>query len=480
MLSPKYTFKFSDINAITPVDVWDHRLGTHSFLHVRLDDTQLSNVFNHPIPPHIVDLVDLGITIFTADRVAHRHNDVVHRIEIVLPVRCPDVLSREAFRHQLSDLLCWYTGDDWSFDFESRRSTGREVELQPRLLKDATSWFPDAVALWSGGLDSLAGLYARLVGSMNISFFLFGVVNNPLIRGTQRQIADELSSYFPGRVRLSQIAVQTSVDGRLTANRRPRSRGVVFLLLGAAFAYLQGQRILNVFENGIGALNLPFRRSEVGLDHARSVHPQSLLYASNLISWLINERFSVSNPFLFCTKGQLCQELARSRLVDLAFRTVSCDSRHRQKDCPVQCGYCSSCLLRRQALSIYGDDKTLYVVPNHRISRTGEDTHLLAMLWQVDKLRTIFASVDWWQRLVAEYPTLVETVECIAQCEGTSVGVVKQKLHDLYIRYTDEWSIVRPIVGRGLLDGPVRYVSENVGGDRREETDLWSTISFNL
>ncbi len=480
MLSPKYTFKFSDINAITPVNVWDHHSGAHGFLHVSLDDTQLNNVFVHPIPPHIVDLVDLGIAIFTADRVAHRHNDVIYRIEIVLPVRCPDVLSREEFRDQLSDLLYWYTGDDWSFDFESRKSAGREMELQRRLLKDAASSFPDAVALWSGGLDSLAGLYARLVSSINTCFFLFGLVNNPLIRGTQRQIADELNSYFPGRVRLSQIVVRTSADGRFTANRRPRSRGVVFLLLGAAFAYLQGQRILNVFENGIGALNLPFRRSEVGLDHARSVHPQSLLYASNLVSYLINERFSVSNPFLFYTKGQLCQELARSRLADLAFRTVSCDSRHRQKDCPAQCGYCSSCLLRRQALSIYGDDKTLYVVPNDRISRTGEDTHLLAMLSQVDRLCTIFASVDWWQRLVTEYPTLVETVECIAHCERTSVEAVKQKLHDLYNRYTHEWSIVRPIVGRGLLDGTVSYISENVEGDRREETDLWSTISFNL
>lgn len=218
----------------------------------------------------------------------------------------------------------------------------------------------------------------------------------------------------------------------------------------------------------------------MGLDHARSVHPQSLLYASNLISWLINERFSIRNPFLFYTKRQLCQELARSRLVDLAFRTVSCDSRHRQKDCPVQCGYCSSCLLRRQALSIYADDRTLYVVPDHRMSRSGEDTHLLAMLWQVDKLRTIFASVDWWQHLVAEYPTLVETVGCIAHCEEVSVAAVKQELHDLYTRYIDEWSIVRPIVGRGLLDGPVRYISEKTGRDRREETDLWSTMSFNL
>lgn len=159
MLSPKYTFKFSDINAITPVDVWDHHSGTQGFLHVSLDDRQLSNVFAHPIPPHIVDLVDLGIAIFTADRVAHRHNDAVHRIEIVLPVRCLDVFSREPFRHQLSDLLYWYT-DDWSFDFKSRRSAGREVEMQRRLLKDDASWVPDAVALWSGGLDSLAGLYA--------------------------------------------------------------------------------------------------------------------------------------------------------------------------------------------------------------------------------------------------------------------------------------------------------------------------------
>src|SRR5678816_1680692 len=31
----------------------------------------------------------------------------------------------------------------------------------------------------------------------------------------------------------------------------------------------------------IGAINLPFRASEVGLDHTRSAHPLSLLYMSN-------------------------------------------------------------------------------------------------------------------------------------------------------------------------------------------------------
>jgi hypothetical protein len=130
----------------------------------------------------------------------------------------------------------------------------------------------------------------------------------------------------------------------------------VFTLLGSACAYLMGQKVLNLYENGIGAINLPYRKSAIGLDHTRSVHPLTLLSVSNLVSELIGEKFTIRNPFLFRTKAEMCQQLAEDERYDLPALTVSCDSPHRKQ--PIQCGYCSSCILRKQALAASGIDRS--------------------------------------------------------------------------------------------------------------------------
>ena len=77
------------------------------------------------------------------------------------------------------------------------------------------------------------------------------------------------------------------------------------MLLGSAYSYLRGHRVLHVYENGIGAINLPYRKSAVGLDHSRSVHPETLRRVGLLMTELIDENFKVRNPFLFHTKAEM-------------------------------------------------------------------------------------------------------------------------------------------------------------------------------
>ena len=88
-------------------------------------------------------------------------------------------------------------------------------------------------------------------------------------------------------------------------------------MLGAACAYLMGQKVLYLYENGIGAINLPYRESAVGLDHSRSVHPLTLLMVSDVISELLGQEFEVKNPFLFWTKAEMCKALATYGREDL-------------------------------------------------------------------------------------------------------------------------------------------------------------------
>jgi Queuosine biosynthesis protein QueC len=215
-----------------------------------------------------------------------------------------------------------------------------------------------------------------------------------------------------------------------------------------------GQRVLCVYENGIGAINLPYRASAVGLDHSRSVHPLTLLMVSDVISEILGEKFQVKNPFLFWTKTEMCRALAEDKRSDLSSLTMSCDSRHRQK--PIQCGYCSSCLLRRQSLTASKlEDKTRYVVLHGQRPPKNPTLHLSHMLEQVKTLRSLLGRSDSpnirWKALTQKFPALDDIVDQSADTENLQPADMQIRLIRLYQNYVTEWDTVESQIAIGLL-----------------------------
>jgi hypothetical protein len=160
---------------------------------------------------------------------------------------------------------------------------------------------------------------------------LFGTGSSDQVYNRQGKVAQTVQSIFPSRCTLFRVPIRFHDSGMQLKNKLSRSRGVVFTLIGAACAYLMGQRVLCVYENGIGAINLPYRASAVGLDHSRSVHPLTLLMVSDVVSELLGEEFRVKNPFLLWTKAKMCKALAEDARNHLPPLTMSCDSPHRQQ-----------------------------------------------------------------------------------------------------------------------------------------------------
>jgi hypothetical protein len=255
---------------------------------------------------------------------------------------------------------------------------------------------------------------------------------------------------FRGRLKLIQLPI------RLEKKKAPvvsdsRARGFVFLLLGAICALQEKQHTLYIHENGIGAINLPFRECEVGLDHSRSVHPLSLLRMSTFLGEILGQPFSFENPFLLTTKAQMCQRLLQEK-PEIAFETMSCDSWHRRR--PSQCGYCSSCLLRRQAIAVSGiEERTSYqiLVSKERKRQKTDGAHLRAMLAQVDMLREIQQARDAWSVMIKHYPILQEMVEKMQAGSSAEQEILKQQLLHLYQEYVAEWDQVSPLIRQGLL-----------------------------
>ncbi|MDY6804535.1 MAG: hypothetical protein SXA11_12110 [Cyanobacteriota bacterium] len=276
-----YTFNFEPIsNSKGSVRFVDRSKGDERVIGLTVDDQELSNRVLPNFPPIVADIVDLAVAIYACDRLANQKFTQQRCLEVTLPVRHPELLGKSSVQSKLTELLDWTTGSQWSFDFKMRNAPGRWVEQQlllPMPPQDCE------VTLWSGGLDSLAGLYTRLRDYPEKSFLLFGTGSNNIIYDRQKSLAEAVWSIFPSR--LNQLRTRLDFDGSKSQqkNRFSRARGIVFMLLGLACAYLMDRRELYLYENGIGAINLPYRASAIGLDHSRSVHPLTLLMVSEFV-----------------------------------------------------------------------------------------------------------------------------------------------------------------------------------------------------
>jgi hypothetical protein len=448
-----YRYTFEGLRKTpTRVHVVSRPARTSFTAQVSVDDSQFLYRRHSAMSPLLADLIDIGTAVHVADRASTmKRQEWVQRIHVDLPLRCREVFTAASVYEPLRDALHFFSGDNWSFDFLQREELGRHAEMQ------MTIEYPShavEVSLWSGGLDSLAGLYNRMIADKETEHTIFGAGANLYIQKVQRDVASAMQGEFPGRIKLEQVPFQFVKAKRLSLNKSPRLRGFIFLLFGAVCACLEGQDMLFIYENGVGAINLPFRRSAIGLDHSRAVYPISLCYMADLLTAVLGTPFRFHNPFLFWTKAQMCEALVRDNKIHLINTTITCD--RRPHDEIVQCGKCSSCLLRRQALAFLGVQEQVYHISRARSEgkalKSEDGMYLRAMYDQIDTLRICLANDNPWDCLAREYQNLPTIVRWFASREGIPSQVLRDQLVQLYRNYVDEWHAdVCETLGRDLL-----------------------------
>jgi len=426
----------------------DKPSGQKSSFAVDLDDVEL--LFSgEPISSIVADILDLALAVYAADRLSVRDGEAQVLIDITLPVRNPRWLKRAEILASLHEVLHWYTEDNWQFHFVEHKGLRRIAEQQIAFPCGFSPDIPVEVALFSGGLDSLAGFCTRFIQQPNIQYILLGTGGNNQKFELQRRVFTKTTALLKPNAQLIQIPIGVNNSTDLSKNVVQRTRGFVFTLIAAMCASVAGAKSLYIYENGIGAINLPFRTSEVGLDHSRAVHPLSLVKMGNLTSLLLDTEFHFENPFLFWTKAQMCEVFRKEGWSSLIFETVSCDSMHREV--PSQCGYCSSCLLRRQAIEASDiTDCTRYVLQNRDVrTKINDSLHLRAMLDQVKTFKQLLSSENPWYDLAWEFTDLASIVD---QLSFALAEDPIQKFISLYTAYITEWERVLPSLGRGLLE----------------------------
>ena len=443
-----YTFVFEPIqNQSTQVTLLTHLEDKRDYFTVSINDNALSINGLSTVPSISADLLDLAIAIHAVDRLIKRHTETTLSFRVELPIRNFDVFTRSDVCNLLTKVLEWYTSDRWYFEFSKREVLGRYVEVQSQLPWRSLPVRNIEVALWSGGLDSLSGLYNRLLTNLETHHILVGTGSNSYVLKRQKQIADVINQSFSSRTSLIQIPYHWHNTPLPKKNFNQRSRGLVFILIGAACGYHMGCNSMFIYENGVGAINLPYSKGQVGSDQAKSVHPLSLLHISELLSSILKSPFQVSNPYWLWTKAQMVESLITAGGKDLIPLSSSCDRIHRLEEGITQCGVCTSCLLRRQSISALGvDDSTPY--DNECINKNG--SHLGAMQYQVNRIRKLLRQADPWVSLSGEYHDLDDIVDQISLCTNQKTSDLRRQIVQLYSKYVDEWKVFEEYIEKTL------------------------------
>ena len=422
---------------------------------------QLSRRFNEALPVSAADLLDLSLAVYAADRSSLRDfkkaNTGQRCINVRVGLRNPDLWRSPEADDHLGELLHWLSGDVWSFQFEYRKAAQTPAKSERFLFKEPLDP-PVSVSLFSGGLDSLAGLACRSTEDLDGTYVLVSGYTNNRLWSKQHLQVQHIKSAFedlsPGSdTRIQHVAVDFGMrpPRRCHEEKGQRTRALVFLTLGVTAALLAGADTLWVYENGVGALNLPFNETQLGVDNYRGVHPRTLMMFETLAELILGREIRVRNPFLFHTKAEMCRSLLPSRFEGAIKETISCDSFPMRVKAPTShCGYCTSCVLRQQALHSAGvgpcEPAAAYkhdVLTNRAALNRDQVYGVEAMSGQVHRLEQALASNDPWRSLTASFPELARTSAELER-EGLDSVQASARFVRLFQTYVCEWRHFMP------------------------------------
>ena len=416
--------------------------------HYQVNDEPGAKSLGAALEPLHADLVDVSVAVYMADRIARRSsNPDLWRREFVLrlPVRCPGQWRRLDVLEALGSYLTFLTQDKFEFEFFQRLGEGRASESQ-QFLPFSADGAPLSVGLFSGGLDSFVGTAASISANREQHFVCVSSSPNQRQEALQKkQLAALRDALMP--LSLTGVRIQTihKDSFEVKEEQSRRTRGFLFLSLGAASALAIHCHRLHVFENGVGAMNLPYERVPSTVANSRAVHPRALLLFAKLVRLLTESDFMVDNPCVCQTKAEMCLHPSIQTLRRSVCDTFSCDGfpvRHRQAP---QCGVCTSCILRRLALfqAGIGDiDRSSYVFD--LLSRTGTVNPsrlrgLSAMDWQVERLERALNQYSGWQGLVIEFPEIREACTALMEARNEPDSIILSKLVRLFSKHCSEW-----------------------------------------
>jgi len=241
-----------------------------------------------------------------------------------------------------------------------------------QLLRDVAAELPEAdmeelyealVSLYSGGLDSSSGLAIRAAaqpGRMIVPVTVRHQMQKAkLIRdhfsllmdcGILKQ--DDFNPFQAGAfIRNTRIKQDHQAGFREITHR---CRPLLFMSVAGLVANSCSAPEVEVFESGVGSINLPLVGGAADYGTTRSTHPAFLRLLSALVSHVKGASVKYVLPFADKTKAEMVGMLKAMGLEELARNSVSCILHPLKRRGWQQCGRCAACVFRRQAMLTAG------------------------------------------------------------------------------------------------------------------------------
>ncbi|MBD2701855.1 7-cyano-7-deazaguanine synthase [Spirosoma sp. BT702] len=313
------------------------------------------------MPDRTRDLIEMAAFIYAADRLITRGrpNQVefenwARELTFCIPVRDLTYWQQDEVVKSLASALTFVSGDkSYSFYFTKRISTDpptslfHDADTAPDSV-DLKSGYP--VALFSGGLDFLAGVVS-LLATTDKKVVITSHRSNPSTVKVQKRVYEALNRAYPGR--LLYHPLECSLTGVRASEETQRTRFFLYTAVGFALAQAYGQDELNIFENGITSINLSKRQDLMNGRASRTTHPKTLGLLQKVFAGVLNHPFIIRHPFIHLTKTEVVSVLKQYNQPDLIGSTLTCTKtfeKFNNRTSASHCGYCSQCVDRRFAM----------------------------------------------------------------------------------------------------------------------------------
>jgi hypothetical protein len=324
--------------------------GPNENITLEIDD--ISRRMLTDVPPGLTDLLEIAAYVYSADQLVKRGGVTMQKLgadwrrnlRFVIPVRELDLWQAPEIKYNLERLLAFMSEDTFCFDFIPSEIPA-SIDRYFNFSSQADASFPaEKVALFSGGLDSLAGAVETLE-TEKTRLLLVSHQSSTKIAGHQQHLIRELHSRFPGR--LLHVPVRITKKGIPMIEDTQRCRSFLFAAVAMTVSHLSGLKGVRFFENGVVSFNLPIARQVVGARATRSTHPRVMHDLQVFFSALLGKAIRIDNPYIWKTKAEIAAILKTSSHGDLVPFSVSCSHSYGMTRLKTHCGRCSQCLDRR-------------------------------------------------------------------------------------------------------------------------------------
>lgn len=440
MITQRFPFNISFWSG-TDTNTVDLRAGKH----FRFDLDALNNFCLQELPARLVDMMRIASSIYVVDRLVKRYpkggmKRPSRTIGVKVGVLDVDFWNNAELRDAIHDAVDFVSGDFWDIEFEH----------DPQNRKWPYSFLPfpksndsPLVCLYSGGLDSVAGLVARMVEDRSRPVLPVTVWHQPGQRRQVRQQISMLRSHF--NAALHPLIVNTMIRWfspleRSQEELSQRCRSFLFASLGAIAAIIHGQQTVEMFESGIGAINLPLMAGMVGAKTTKNAHPKFLRLMSRLASLVAGDDIEFCLPFHSKTKGELVRSLCGNGLEQLANLSASC-VHYPQRHCKQkQCGVCPACIFRRQAMASAGINEPENVYEYDFLGSPQAANRIPAKRLQF--LKAFLMQVAWLKDVDARKQLPPAFARQLISTEVLGRGQSQEDVIELLARCRNEWMTI--------------------------------------